>query len=430
MLSTARWLLLILVGSLPLVQPFSFRVRGLELQPADIIFIPLLICFGLFAIRRKVIVEWKSFYLVLAIYAAAFALSAIFAAEPAYSALKLAGVFYLIGLAVVTSVLCGDRAFRKHLVFAWLFGTALTVFASAAAVVLFYAGLTSPESNILISHFGSLPAGNYPRIHALFSNANMMCNYLNVSLVIIFVSRRQNWINEPLAIVLTAGTWLAAILTFSPGLGGLAFSSGVWYWAVHRQAKYRNRCAVVLAAAVFSAILIFGATLVSPDTQNTDRDLSLPILNLTVEPSVRVLVWADASARIAQHPLLGAGPGAATASVYYKTLSGQSQMLSDAHNMWLNVAGQTGFLGLASLLLLGAYLASKCAFRTDDLTDDRVLRIGLSCALIGAFLYQGMSGSFEDARHLWIVFGFLAATPASRLDEDVGPPPTAPNEHI
>jgi O-antigen ligase len=240
----------------------------------------------------------------------------------------------------------------------------------------------------------------------------MMCNYLNVSLVIIFVSRRQNWINEPLAIVLTAGTWLAAILTFSPGLGGLAFSSGVWYWAVHRPAKYRNRCAVVLAAAVFSAILIFGATLVSPDTQNTDRDLSLPILNLTVDP------------------LLGAGPGAATASVYYKTLSGQSQMLSDAHNMWLNVAGQTGFLGLASLLLLGAYLASKCAFRTDDLTDDRVLRIGLSCALIGAFLYQGMSGSFEDARHLWIVFGFLAAIPASRLDEDVGPPPTAPNEHI
>jgi hypothetical protein len=45
------------------------------------------------------------------------------------------------------------------------------------------------------------------------------------------------------------------------------------------------------------------------------------------------------------------------------------------------------------------------------LADDRnALRLALGIAFLGAFAYQGLGGSFEDARHLWLLLGlFLAA---------------------
>ena len=39
-----------------------------------------------------------------------------------------------------------------------------------------------------------------------------------------------------------------------------------------------------------------------------------------------------------------------------------------------------------------------------------VLRLALGFAFLDAFAYQGLGGSFEDSRHLWLLLGlFLAA---------------------
>jgi carbon starvation protein CstA len=46
-----------------------------------------------------------------------------------------------------------------------------------------------------------------------------------------------------------------------------------------------------------------------------------------------------------------------------------------------------------------------------------LIHLALSCALIGAFLYQGLSGSFEDARHLWILFGLLVGVSTSSKND-------------
>jgi putative inorganic carbon (hco3(-)) transporter len=36
--------------------------------------------------------------------------------------------------------------------------------------------------------------------------------------------------------------------------------------------------------------------------------------------------------------------------------------------------------------------------------------VALGIAFLGAFAYQGLGGSFEDARHLWLLFGLLIAS--------------------
>lgn len=41
-------------------------------------------------------------------------------------------------------------------------------------------------------------------------------------------------------------------------------------------------------------------------------------------------------------------------------------------------------------------------------TADERIHTTLAVALIAGFLYQTLSGSFEDTRHMWVLFGMLA----------------------
>jgi len=164
---------------------------------------------------------------------------------------------------------------------------------------------------------------------------------------------------------------------------------------------------LALASAILFAALVFGSTLFSPDTGNTTQEFSLPFSDKKLEASVRVLVWENALENFREFPFTGRGTGANTASLQYRTLSGDNQILLDAHNVWLNVLGQAGFLGIVAFNLLTLFLITRCRFSFDKLDEQNLIHLALSCAFVGAFLYQGLSGSFEDARHLWILFGLL-----------------------
>ncbi len=108
------------------------------------------------------------------------------------------------------------------------------------------------------------------------------------------------------------------------------------------------------------------------------------------------------------------------AQVKYETLSGRKQILGDAHNIWLNVAGQTGLFGLAALMLMMIFLLKRSRFRLIKGDEGHCLRVGLSCAFIGAFVYQGLAGSFEDARHLWVLI-IGVSVDFSSSESDISP---------
>ena len=91
--------------------------------------------------------------------------------------------------------------------------------------------------------------------------------------------------------------------------------------------------------------------------------------------------------------------------------SGQMQLLTDAHNVVLSVAAQSGIFGVVPLVLICiAVIRRSLPF---DLTDVNMLRTALGIAFFSAFLVQGLVGSFEDARHLWVLIG-LVLSPAFR----------------
>jgi hypothetical protein len=358
-------------------------------------------------IRGETKFHFDKFFIFLGLYGLTLTISTIFSIQPQRSFFKLLGEFYLFALAVLTFNLVQDKSFYKQIVIAWLIGTGLTILASMSGFVLFYLGFKTQADNYFLSHFGSLPAGNYPRIHALFANANMMCNFLNISLMLAVLAEKLNWLKKILAQILQIGIWLAAIFTFSAGLGGMVLSLGIWFWALFKEKQKRLYSNAALAFAIIFAVSVFGATLVSPDTNNTAQEFSIPLTDKKLEPSVRVLVWENSLENFKKFPFFGKGTGTDAASLRYETLSGDNQILLDAHNIWLNVSGQTGLFGLFSFILLNAFLITRCRFRLNELNEQNLILLALSCAFVGTFLYQGLSGSFEDARHLWILFGLL-----------------------
>lgn len=407
-LKICKWLFLFLIVSLPLVRPFNTTIFGLFVPYTDFIFLGVFIFWVLALFRGETKFRFDKFYLFISLYGLALTVSTIFSTQPPRSFFKLLGEFYLFGLAVIIFNLVRDKSFFKQIVYAWLFGTGLTILASIAGFVLFYLGDKTQYDNYFLSHFGSLPAGNYPRIHALFANANMMCNFLNVSLLLAVLAEKTGWLKKIAARILQTGIWLAAIFTFSAGIGGMILSLGIWFWALFNENKKTVFSKVSLSLAIIFAVAVFSSTLISPDTNNTTREFSIPLTDKKIEASVRVLVWENSLENFKEFPVFGRGTGTNTASLQYATLSGGNQILLDAHNVWLNVLGQTGLFGVTVFVLLSIFLITRCRFKFDNLSEQNLIHLALSCAFVGAFLYQGLSGSFEDARHLWILFGMLA----------------------
>ncbi len=403
----SKWLFLLLIVSLPLIRPFNTTIFGLQVPYTDFIFLAVFAFWLIALLLRQTKLRFNIFYIFIGFYAFTFIISTIFSIDPKHSFFKLLGEFYLFSLAILTFNFVQDKRFCKHILIAWLIGTGFTILASGAGFALFYLGYKTQTDNYFLSHFGSLPAGNYPRIHALFANANMMCNFLNVSLMLAFLAQELNWLNKIFARIIKIGIWCAAIFTFSPGLGGMFLSSGIWYWAIFRQKQKHLISKLALCGAIFLAFSVFGATLISPDTNNTTQEFTVPFTTKTIEVSVRVLVWESVIEKFTQSPFIGAGTGIDAGLVYYETLSGDKQLLLDAHNNWLNVLGQTGLLGVFAFFLLNLFLFNRCRFKAEQFDEQNLTQIALSCAFLGAFFYQGLAGSFEDARHLWVLFGLL-----------------------
>ena len=76
----------------------------------------------------------------------------------------------------------------------------------------------------------------------------------------------------------------------------------------------------------------------------------------------------------------------------------------------LHVAAQAGLAGVVPLIMICVWFLSPRTYVRDDQNDTCAINLALWIAFLSAFIYQGLVGSFEDARHLWVLMGLLTAT--------------------
>jgi putative inorganic carbon (hco3(-)) transporter len=396
----------IMVALAPVARPFDVWIEGYRVPPMDWVFLALALAWGIAVLTGRARIRPGGFYRVLACFWAALALSTAFSQDPESSATKLAGQTYLVGLAALAYNLTdGARAAS-----AWLLGTAVTVAATLAGVALFYAGATDPEVNLVLSPFGSLPPGGYPRVRGLTPHANVLCAYLTVSCMLALAMRAAGRLRPALFWPLAAGLWVAALLTLSPGLGGLFLVAAVWARLSLVEAGRPRAGALALAAGCAAAVAFFLAVLVAPTPYGWPE---FTVLGLRFEPSTRAAAWVTACDTIAAHPVVGKGLGLAVSAVPYPDPAGGISFLTDAHNVWLSIAGQAGIAGVAAFAALVAYLLRGLPAFAVRGSERELFTTALALAFLGGFYYHALTTSFEDTRFMWVLFGMLAGVKQS-----------------
>jgi len=86
--------------------------------------------------------------------------------------------------------------------------------------------------------------------------------------------------------------------------------------------------------------------------------------------------------------------------------------VTDAHNLILSIAAQCGIVGVAALVAIVWFVVRQARAAAIPRPPEPLL-FALSIAWLSGFVIEGLVGSFEDARHLWILLGFILA--ASRF---------------
>lgn len=408
-------LALVLIFSLAFMQP-PIPLLGYLAVPTDLIFLALAAAWATLLALKRARIVWDPAYAFIALYLLAMLISVPGSQSPRASLLKLLTQIYLLSLPVLVCSVISRQWQLRAAIRGWLAGSAVMAAVSILALALF---AVDPHSQILqytLFDKGTLPPGNYPRLQITFMNPNLACNYLTVSLVLLLAARRAEWVGSRAFTMLLAAILIASASTISPGLGGIALALGLWCWLIWRRRSAAGFLALGLGTG--AALLFLVAMTFTPILHPTAPYLiHVPLIDATLAPSGRLMVWTDAVRNFLSDPLTGRGIGIDPVNVRYLNPSGYLETLTDAHNLFLSIAAQCGIFGLAALLLLIWHIGRRTLPLRLDQGAAAVIRVGLGIGLLIGLVYEGLGGSFEDARHLWVAFGLLIAS--DRISRDV-----------
>lgn len=369
--------------------------------------------------------QYSKLYLPLTIYLLTMMLSLNNTPTLIRSAVQLLGNIYLMSLLVLTFHFARSERHLRQTVIAFLLGVLAATASALAGVGLFYWGVTN-SGNPFFWHYGTLPPGHYPRISGLFANGNTLCNYLIIGFFVLvgFWRELQPVLGRVLLGALGLAMLGAAFFTFSVGWGGFVAGGMLILWIASRQGLKLSKTAVA-CGLVLGALTLVGLSLVSTMmltdpvysyeinegrpavVSPADHGITLPgnIIRVSFEPSVRVASWKGALQTIGHHPVIGQGIGTWVAPTRHPLVTGGVVSDRDAHNAYLNILGQLGVLGFFAL----GFLLWRLLNRPQQLPL-RWPQLSLLAAIVGAFFFQGLFGSVEEARHLWWLFGLWHAS--------------------
>ena len=385
------------VFSLGFMKP-SFGFAGSGITPTDLLFPILLLSFVVGILTRSVRPVWSPSYLIFGVYAVAMIVSCFFSPEPRRSLAKFLGELYLIGLAVVTVNIVRDKMDLRVVILSWIGGSTVAIIIGLAAIALFYVDRQNSLLNLITYHYGAVPVGNYPRISSTFVSASMFCNYLNVSFFVLILADGKRWIRKWFFVTSIISLLVCAVFTISAGLGAYIVSVA-FYLARLVVLKTKIVSRAILVAGVLAAVAF--TMLAFVELSPTAASGSTSFANFA--PSPRVEIWKQAIDTISTSPFTGKGLGLPVVTVLYENSEGTTSLLTDAHNVFLNVGAQSGLFAAAAIFALCIFVLIPVFGPNGE------VHLWLMAAFAASFIIQGLTGSFEDARHLWVLIGLIIA---------------------
>jgi hypothetical protein len=418
------------LASLPVARPAILVVGPTGVQVTDVLLAATYVASAAGWIRRRRFpprnaLLWGAVpFLVVA--AASIAVSPQAGTPSWLKLVALAGYALLPWLS--RDLLGGDQAAVRLAVRGWLLGTLLAVVVALAGIVAF--ALDREILTELGCSYGRLPEGPYPRVCLPFRNPNYLANYLTASVPLLLACGGVLF-RRSLRLAAVGACGIAALSSLSTGIGGFALALGITVWGMGRGRGPRGLRRAALSAGVLLAVGA-GAVTVGHLVPSGHGHVRLAGHEWHFARGPRVHTWLSAGRTVAEHPVLGVGYGLPVARTpggdlepwltgRLDPLTGGGPLFAEAHDTWLNVAGQTGLLGLGAFLLLVAVIARRQRMRPLAVEGPlRGLPVAVTAGLAGAFLFHGLFTGAEEFRHLWALAG-LGAGAASLRPEEVSP---------
>lgn len=318
--------------------------------PTTLISVLLVACIGFWALLT--LSEEKTGWGLTPIHLTVMLYWAISAIATGLSPVKMAAIeglskltLYLLIFVVMARVLRVDK-WRSALIAIYLH-TALLVSCYGIRQWIFgappLATWSDPESEL----------GNFTRVYSFLGNPNLLSSYLMpavaYSLMAIFA-----WVGpyrKALAAVMfvvnlacvaftySRGGWIGLVLMF------LTMALLLGYW----QHLYRKKWVLPTLLGSLIGVLVISVVLVPPIRS---RVLSIFVGRGDSSNNFRMNVWQSVIEMIKAKPVLGIGPGNDAFNKVYPLYSRARFTALSAYSVILEIAVETGFIGLASFLWL------------------------------------------------------------------------------
>jgi len=203
------------------------------------------------------------------------------------------------------------------------------------------------------------------------------------------------------------------VLTHSRG-GFLGFLAGAVVWAIREKRRVQ--------VAVVAASLVVGMSVLAPDTF-WRRSETIAGFRSDASAMGRVHAWEAAANMSKDRPLLGVGTGAFLyAWPIYRPI--EEKMAHVAHNVFLDVVSELGFIGFVLFLIfLGG--AAGGAFQASRNPDLAWLARGIAAGVVGFLTCSLFLSGYSLSAQLYVLCGLGACAeritrkqwaPAAELD--------------
>jgi O-antigen ligase len=308
-------------------------------------------------------------------------------------------VALLLWCAAITN-LCRSPANLRVLLHTWVWS------AIGWVTVLFIAIATGNDA------LAGVTAREGSRVSLTFGDPNVAANYFFISIMIIWAIRLPH--RRGLRVLTTAMLLVAMVMTGSNG-GLLSVLTGTGVAVVMATAR-RFSLVQALATACGFVLLIFAASLVIHPQAIVEWAHSSDYAILrdsigrgTKSASDRQTILSQAIPLLYRGGLLGQGP----VSTKPRLQADQAPFVKEAHDDYFAALAERGVIGAAGLLLLVCSLLVRTwGVVTLPLTSEvaAVLRWppALAGMLVGV-LVEGLSYEVMHFRHVWALFGIIAA---------------------
>jgi putative inorganic carbon (hco3(-)) transporter len=244
-----------------------------------------------------------------------------------------------------------------------------------------------------------LVEGYRARWVGVYADPNHMAMNLGlvVPIAVAFLARKESgWVLRALCGTAAALAVVAIVLSHSRGgFIGLAVAMGVW--AIREKRR--------MQAIVLGAVLVLGLAVFAPKSF-WQRNETVTSFHEDASAMGRVYAWQVASRMSLDRPLLGVGVGAFR-HAWPSYAPPEATHAYVAHNVFLDVIGELGFLGLLCFLVFAGG-ATGGAFASSKDSQMGWLGRALAASMAGYLVCDLFSGYILSA-HLYVLFGMAAS---------------------